>query len=143
MSPEAFTEVYATAGEDLSGKEGYAATHNTTDDDVELGSGATDQATTQTTKVAGVIKQGGEAGDQVIVQRFGMSNAVAGTGGWTDGDPLVAEYDTGKLIPLDLGTAGADGDLVWILAYAVGDATADTMGRCFINPHVISASIPA
>lgn len=137
------SEVYATAGEDLTGKTGYVATHNTTDDDVELGSGTTNQATTQKEKVAGIIKQEGESGDQVVVQDFGMSSAVAGTGGWEDRDPLVAEYNTGKLIPLDLATAGADGDLVWIVGYARGAALADTMGRVFVNPHVISASIPA
>lgn len=141
MSPEIFSEVYATAGEDLSGKEGYVATHNTTDDDVELGSGATSQAVTQTTKAAGIIKQGGTAGQQVVVQSFGMSNVVIGTGGCEDGDPLVAEFNTGKLIPLDLGTAGANTDLVWIVGYAVGATAADTMGRARIMPHLISVSL--
>lgn len=83
-----------------------------------------DQAATQQLAATGIFTAGSAANESVTVQRTGTCTAIAGTGGVTQGDFVVAEYNTGKLIPLDV-SVGTTGDVVYVLGEALKTASAD------------------
>lgn len=82
------------------------------------------QAATQQLASTGIFKAGSAANEPVSVQRTGTADAVAGSGGVTAGNMVVAENATGKLIPFD-PTVGATDDVVYILGEALTTADAD------------------
>ena len=99
------------------------------------------QATTVTVKPLGVSATEAASGDEIAVIDFGESVFVAGTSGVAQGDSLVAEAGTGKLIAY-VESAYADGQIVWIVGRAQEAVAANALGNCFVNIYQFSVSNP-
>lgn len=108
-----------------------------------------DQGANQQLAALGVATMTAASGDEISVQRFGTYDAaLAGTGGVTAGDLVVAETGTGKWIAFDPELA--DAGVTYIGGQALTDASADKRfsldldARCAItydNERGTSASI--
>lgn len=85
--------------------------------------GAT-QGAAQALQVLGVITHTAASGERNTPRRFGVYNsALAGAGGVSRGDLIVAEASTGKCIAFD--PQAADAGIVYIAGQALTDASAD------------------
>ena len=83
-----------------------------------------DQGANQALAVLGVATQTAASGDEIPVQRFGTyDGALAGTGGVSIGDLVVAETGTGKFIAFDPELA--DAGVTYIAGQALTAASAD------------------
>jgi len=100
------------------------------------------QATVAALKCAGVnVTTAAIQSSPVTVCTFGECSALAGAT-IVNGDRLVAEAATGRVIPFD-PTDYSDGDTVYILGTALEDGTDGAFCRINVNPNVVEISTPA
>lgn len=111
--------------------------------DIALVDGPTDQAGTAAVRPLAVAQASLASGAEAHgLLRNGPGVGLVGTGGWTLGDYLVAEYDEGALIAYDANDY-SDGDVVHIVGEALETASAGAFGQVDVRPFFLTASIPA
>lgn len=113
-----------TGDEDTTSAIGLAAYRKGSPLEWAIADDGANQAATQQLAATGIFTAGSLANESVTVQRTGTVTAIAGTGGVTAGDYVVAEYDTGRLIAFD-STVGAAQDVVYLLGEALETASAN------------------
>ena len=100
------------------------------------------QATVAALTCAGINVTTATASDKpVTVCTFGECSALAG-GTIANGDRLMAEASTGRVIPFN-PAAFSDGDTVNIIGTALEDGTDGALCRVNVSPSVVEVSTPA
>lgn len=99
------------------------------------------QATTVTVKPLGISATEAANNEEIAVIDFGEATFVAGTSGVAQGDSLVAEAGTGKLIAY-VESAYANGQVVFIIGRAQEAVAANALGNCFVSIYQLSVSNP-
>lgn len=118
------------SGENLAGKEGFAATISSSAH--ILLDGPTDQAGVQQVAPSGIIESGGAAsGDRVTVVAKGQTRAKAGAN-CAAMERCVAEYNTGEIIPM-----GTDADGDYTIGYFPYGATDGQTVEFWVDIQVI------
>jgi hypothetical protein len=91
---------------------------------IAIADGGGSQGANQLLAILGIVTETAASGDPVSVQRNGICDcALAGTGGVSIGDYVVAEDGTGKLITVDEDTVAAGPN--YIVGQALTAASAD------------------
>jgi len=100
------------------------------------------QATVAALTCAGINVTTATASDKpVTVCTFGECSALAG-GTIVNGDRLMAEASTGRVIPFN-PAAFSDGNTVNIIGTALEDGTDGALCRVNVSPSVLEVSTPA